>query len=155
MSPGADPTPGRRPLAVTATSTALGAAALLHVAWGLRVTLPGVDADSMVDAVVGSGDLPSPAACFAVAGALGSAAALVSGVPERAPRLRLAGQIGVALALGGRGTLGLLGRTDLVAPGPVSERFRTYDRVLYTPLCLALSAGALRGAFADWRTRTS
>jgi hypothetical protein len=52
----------------------------------------------------------------------------------------------VAAALGGRGLIGLLGRTDLVAPGPVSDRFLVWDRRLYTPLCLALCAGATRAA---------
>jgi hypothetical protein len=70
----------------------------------------------------------------------------VAGFPAGAPRLRTLGQIGVAAALGGRGVIGLLGRTDLVAPGPVSDRFLVWDRRLYTPLCLALGAGAVRAA---------
>jgi hypothetical protein len=135
----------RDPL-VTATSVVLAGAAALHVAWGARVSLPGVDGDRMAQAVVGSDDVPSPAACYAVAAALGTASALVAGVPGRLPRLRCLGQVGVAAALGGRGLIGLAGRTDLVAPGPVSDRFLVWDRRLYTPLCLALCAGAVRAA---------
>jgi hypothetical protein len=131
---------------VTATSAALAGAAALHVAWGARVSLPGVDGDRMAQAVVGSDDVPSPAACYAVAAALGTASALVAGVPGWLPRLRKLGQVGVAAVLGGRGLIGLAGRTDLVAPGPVSDRFLVWDRRLYTPLCLALCAGAVRAA---------
>jgi hypothetical protein len=138
----------------TTTSVALGVAAAAHVAWGLRIPIPGVPRDRMAEAVVGSDHLPTPAACFAVATALASAAALVGGAPRRAPKLRLAGQVGVALALGGRGALGLVGRTDLVAPGPTSASFRSWDRAVYTPLCLALCAGASRAAVSGWRTRS-
>jgi hypothetical protein len=129
-----------------ATSGALAAASALHVAWGLRVQIPGIDGDRMAEAVVGTGDVPTTAACYGVAAALGVASALVAGVPARTPRLRTLGQLGVAATLGGRGLIGLLGRTDLVAPGPVSDRFLVWDRRLYTPLCLALCAGATRAA---------
>jgi hypothetical protein len=129
-----------------ATSGVLAAAAALHVVWGLRLPIPGVDGDRMAEAVVGSGDIPPPAACYAVAAALGTASVLVAGAPSGLPRLRRLGQVGVAAVLGGRGLIGLAGRTDLVAPGPVSERFLVWDRRLFTPLCLALSAGAARAA---------
>jgi hypothetical protein len=132
--------------AVVATSAVLAGIGGLHVAWGLRLDLPGVDGDRMAEAVVGSLDVPSPAACFAVAGLLGAASALVAGVPARLPRIRRTGRLGVAAVLAGRGLLGLTGRTELVAPGPVSDRFRRWDRFVYTPLCLALAAGALRSA---------
>ena len=75
--------------------------------------------------------------------------ALVLGVPTNQPGLVLAGRSGVALALGGRAVLGLTGNTQLVAPGEVSESFRRWDRRLYTPLCLALSAGAARAIALD------
>jgi hypothetical protein len=131
---------------IRVTSGVLAAAAALHVAWGRRVSIPGIDGDRMAAAVVGSGDIPSPAACYAVAAALGTGSLLVAGVPSGLPRLRRLGQVGMAAALGGRGLIGLLGRTDLVAPGPVSDRFLVWDRRVYTPLCLALSAGAARAA---------
>jgi hypothetical protein len=134
---------------VRATAAAIGVAAAVHVAWGLKVEVPGVDGDRMAEAVVGSGPVPGPAACFAVAGALQAAAALVLGVPRSRPGLVRAGRCGVALALGGRAALGLTGRTDLVAPGELTDRFRRWDRRLYTPLCLALTAGTLRALALD------
>ena len=131
---------------VVATSAALAGVGLLHVGWGLRVPMPGVDRARVAAAVVGSDEMPSPAACFAVAAALAAAALLVAGVPSHWPRLRRIGQTGVAVVLGGRALLGATGRTDLVAPGPTSAQFRKWDRALYTPLCAALGAGALRAA---------
>ncbi len=148
---------GRRPASrdplVRVTSSVFGVAAAAHVAWGLRVTVPGVDAERMAEAVAGSGELPGPAACFAVAGALTAAAALVVGVPASRPALVRAGRGGVALALGGRAALGLTGHTDLVAPGELTDRFRRWDRRLYTPLCLALAAGAARAIALDAHSR--
>ena len=131
---------------VGATSAVLAGIGLLHVGWGLRVPMPGVDGARVADAVVGSDEMPSPAACFAVAVALAAAALLVAGVPSRWPRLRRVGQTGVAVVLGGRALLGATGRTDLVAPGPTSVQFRKWDRALYSPLCAALAAGAIRAA---------
>ena len=132
-----------------ATAAALGAAAALHAVWGLKITVPGVDGARMAEAVSGVGEPPGPAACFAVAGALSAAAALLVGVPASRPGLVRAGRSGVALALGGRAALGLTGNTQLVAPGEISESFRRWDRRLYTPLCLALSAGAVRAIALD------
>lgn len=140
------PTERDRDLLVDATSAILAGAAVLHLGWGLRVSIPGVDGDRLADAVVGSRELPAPSACFAVATALGAATALVAGVPARWPGVRRLGQAGVAIALGGRAAIGLAGRTGLVAPGPTSERFRRWDRRLYTPLCLVLCIGATRAA---------
>ena len=63
-----------------------------------------------------------------VAAAGGAAGAAVAGI--------------VAAVLGVRGCLGLVGRTDVVAPGSTSAAFRARDRRLYSPLCLALAVGA-------------
>ena len=134
---------------VRATAVTLAAAAAVHVAWGLQVQIPGVDGAAMTEAVAGHGDPPGPLACFAVAGALASAAALVEGLPVVPPVLVRAGRVGVALGLGGRGLLGLTGHTDLVAPGEITDRFRRWDRRVYTPLCLALAAGSVRALWID------
>jgi hypothetical protein len=142
--------PNPRDPVVVATSAALAGAAAFHVLAGLRIPIPGVDPAVLADAVAGTSDVPPPAACFAVAAALGAGAALVAGVPARGRGLQTAGQAIVVLALGGRGVLGLAGRTALVAPGPTtSPRFQRWDRRLFTPLCLALSAGALRALVRD------
>ena len=131
---------------VSATSATLAALGALHVAWGLRVEIPGIDGDAVVDAVVGSDTMPSPAACFTVAGLLGAAAVLVAGRPARHPFIRRAGQLGVAATLGARSALGFTGNTDIVAPAPTSDRFRELDRRYYSPLCAALALGALLAA---------
>jgi hypothetical protein len=136
----------RDPL-VDATSALLAAAGAIHVAWGLRVSIPGVDPAKVADAVGSGQAISSREACLAVAVALGAASALVAGHPRRWPWVRRTGQVGVAAVLAGRGALGLAGRTDIVAPGPTSERFQRWDRRVYTPLCLALSAGAARAAW--------
>jgi hypothetical protein len=141
-------TASRDPL-VRTTAAVLGAAAAVHVAWGLSLEVPGVDAERMAEAVVGRGPVPGPMACFAVAGALTAAGALLLGVPRSRPGLVRAGRCGVALAVGGRAALGLTGHTDLVAPGELTDRFRRWDRRAYTPLCLALTAGTLRALALD------
>ena len=140
--------PARDPL-VRATVGAFAVASAVHAAWGLRIQIPGVDGPALAEAVAGVGEMPGPVACFAVAGALASAAALVAGVPPLPSRLVLAGRAGVVIGVGGRGLLGIIGRTDLVAPGEVTERFRRWDRRLYTPLCLGLAAGTVRALWLD------
>ena len=121
----------------------LGGLAALHAAWGLGASWPCADRDALADAVVGRPEVPPAAACWAVAGALGAAAALVGGRSQSLPRLRRAGAAGVVLVLTGRGLLGLAGRTDLVSPGSSSTRFRELDRRRYSPLCLVLAGLAL------------
>ena len=126
------------------TAAVLAVLAALHVAWGMGSSFPMTDDDHLADAVAGSPVTPSPAACFAVAGALASASALVAGAPRRDSRIRQAGTIVVAGVFAGRALLGFTGRTDLVAPGgAVSERFSHLDRTRYSPLCALIAAGAL------------
>ncbi|WP_405712646.1 MULTISPECIES: DUF3995 domain-containing protein [unclassified Streptomyces] len=120
--------------------TSLTALAGLHVAWGLGSAWPLPDRETFSDVVVGRPDPPGPVACFAVAGALGTAALLVAGRPRRRPALSRAGAAGVAGVLALRGAAGLSGRTDLLATGSTSPRFRRLDRLAYSPLCLALAA---------------
>ncbi|MEU6998955.1 DUF3995 domain-containing protein [Nonomuraea sp. NPDC046570] len=114
----------------------------LHVAWGLGSSWPLPDRESLADAVAGTTSLPGRGACFAVAGALGTAALLVTGRPRRTPALSRIGAAGVAGVLALRGAAGLSGRTDLLSPGSDSPRFRRLDRIAYSPLCLALAASA-------------
>jgi hypothetical protein len=117
----------------------------LHALWGLGASWPARDRETLADLVTGRKSVPGPAACFAVAGLLASAGALVAGHPRRFPRLRRAGTGSVAAVLGTRAALGLAGRTDLVSPGSLSPRFRRLDRRYYSPLCLLLAAAAARG----------
>ena len=125
-----------------ATAGVLSGAAALHVAWGLGSTWPLPNAAALADTVVGSASVPPPTACFAVAGALGTAAALVLGFPPQLPHVRKAGQLGVALVLGTRAVFGFAGRTNQLSPGSESPQFQYWDRRLFSPLCLALAAGA-------------
>ncbi len=125
------------------TAATLCSLAGLHVAWGLGSSFPFSARDDLSEAVIGRGSVPSPAACFAVAGALTIAGALVADVPGLPRGIQRAGVTGVAAVLASRAALGFAGRTDLASPGSVSTRFRRLDRRVYSPLCLALAAGAL------------
>jgi Protein of unknown function (DUF3995) len=114
----------------------------LHVVWATGSSWPLRDEGELLDQVVGrpGGTAPSPAACLAVAGALTTAAALVSGRPRRWPWLSRAGSAGVVAALATRGALGIAGRTDALVRGSSSQRFRDRDRRVYGPICLTLAA---------------
>ena len=126
-----------------ATAASLFSLAGLHVAWGRGSSFPCSRRDDLSEAVVGRRDVPSPGACFAVAGALTVAALLVADVPVVPRGVQRAGVTGVAAVLAGRAALGFAGRTDLASPGSVSSRFRRLDRRIYSPLCVALAAGAI------------
>ncbi len=89
---------------------------------------------------------PSSAACLAVAGLLLVAAALVEGHPRRRPGLARVGATGVVTVLALRGGLGMAGRTELLAPGSTSSEFRSRDRRIYSPVCLALAGLSLPAA---------
>jgi hypothetical protein len=125
------------------TAATLGALAAFHLAWGRGSTFPFPDAAALADAVAGRRAVPPRGACFAVAGALTAAALLVADRPRLPRGIQRLGVTGVAAVLATRGALGLAGRTDVVSPGSASARFRRLDRRVYSPLCLALAAGAL------------
>ena len=125
------------------TAAALAGISGLHVAWGLESSFPSSDHESLADSVAGTTAVPDPPECFAVAASLLGAATLVMDVLPLNRRLRGAGVSAVALVLGTRGVLGVLGRTGTIVPWTPSERFTKLDRRYYGPLCLALSAGAL------------
>jgi len=124
-----------------ATSITLIAIGGLHVAWGLGSAFPFASRAELADAVIGTSDVPPPAACGAVAGALFVAAGLAADVPIGPRSLRRLGRATVASVLAARGVVGLLGLTDAVSPGSTSERFRSLDRRFFAPLCLLLAEG--------------
>jgi hypothetical protein len=134
---------GRRVLmrraGVATTSAALFTLAGMHAAWGAGTSWPLPDRDALADAVIGAAEVPPPAACFAVSGALAAAGALVAGWPGRRPASRRLGTSVVVGVLAGRGVLGLSGRTWLVSPASTSARFARLDRRVYSPLCLGLA----------------
>ena len=125
------------------TASVLAALSGFHLAWGLGSSFPFRSRAELADAVVGTSAVPPPSACFAVAGALAAGAALVANVVPIAPTLRRSALRGVASVLGLRGALGLMGKTEMLAPGGSSERFVRLDRRIYAPLCLGLSVGCL------------
>jgi hypothetical protein len=124
-------------------ATVLAGLGALHVSWGFGGRWPLPDRVQLADAVAGRAAAPSPAACFAVAGALATAAALVAGRPRRAAPVRRLGAGAVVATFTARGVAGLAGRTDLLAPGSSSARFRELDRRYYSPLCLAIAGLAV------------
>jgi Protein of unknown function (DUF3995) len=139
-----------RTLRLVGNSTAAGlvAAGAMHAAWGSGMRWPGTDATSLARKVVGGSAFPSTRDCFAVAGLLGAAASLVmarthpnSAAARIAPD-PIAG-LSVSLlgsVLGARGLLGFLGSaTNLVHTTP---EFRRLNFSIYSPLCIALAAGA-------------
>ena len=120
----------------------------LHVAWGLGSTAPFSTGEDLCDAVLGrvppGGAIADAPACFAVAGALATAASLVVDRPPWPDGVRRLGLLVLTGTLAVRGAVGLAGRTDVLVPGSDSARFRHNDRRLFAPLCLALAAGAAR-----------
>ena len=139
-----------RPAAV-ATATALGGLAALHVLWATGSTFPVRDADEFAETFLGVDGVgsPGPGACLAVAGALGAAAGAVlvrgASTPSHAPStttsLASLAVRGASAVLGARGLAGLL--VSGTGLRRTSERFRSLDLSVYSPLCLALAGGLL------------
>ncbi|MGW4894509.1 DUF3995 domain-containing protein [Kitasatospora sp. NPDC004240] len=126
-------------------AAALAGTGALHAVW-TTTPWPLRTPKDFADTVVGGGEgVPSVAACLTVAGALSTAAYVVgarSGVlPTAGPAwLRAAGAGAAAAALLARGAAGpvLFGRGMIAR----TDRFRRMDSRYYSPLCLALGAGA-------------
>jgi len=118
----------------------------LHLAWAAGSPWPLNDRDNLADAVIGGTEVPGPAACVGVAVALGAGAALVAGLPRSRPGLSRLGAAGVSTVMATRGALGIASSTGLITIGTPSERFRSLDLRLYSPLCLALAALSLPAA---------
>src|SRR5277367_3473830 len=128
-----------------AAATTLVGLGVLHGAWGLGAAWPCADRAALAAAVQGvSGErFPGPAACFAVATALVTAAALVSAQTHGPASLRSVARPGAAAVgavLGARGAVGLL-RPGLLPAGE-QPPFARLNALVYSPLCLAL-AGAV------------
>jgi Protein of unknown function (DUF3995) len=125
------------------TASILTALSALHLAWAFGSSFPFRSRAELADAIVGTSDVPPPSACLAVAGALAATAALLAEVVPLAPSVRRTAIRGAASVLGFRGALGLMGKTEMLAPGSNSERFVRLDRRIYAPLCLVVSIGCL------------
>jgi hypothetical protein len=131
--------PSSSPLAPRCAAAAFTALGALHVLWATGSSWPAAEAGT-ISGRSGASASPGPVACLAVAGLLGTAAALVTGRPRAHPGLARTGSAGVTATFALRGALGLVGRTDLLSPGSTSARFRALDRRYYGPLCLGLAA---------------
>lgn len=118
--------------------------AALHVAWGIGVTWPGRDAQDLAQKVVGGSDgepMPPPLACYAVAGALlvAAGALVLTLFPSGfQPLLRLIGFVAAGVFL-------LRGALGYAVPrlADTGQDFDRLNRVLYSPLCLALGGMTL------------
>ncbi|MEU9041230.1 MULTISPECIES: DUF3995 domain-containing protein [unclassified Kitasatospora] len=131
-------------------SGALAATGALHAVWAVT-PWPLKTPEEFADTVVGAGEgVPPAAACVAVAGLLGAAAYLVGAeagvLPEAGSRrLRRAGVRTVAGVMLARGIGGVALFGTVIER---SERFTRLNRRYYSPLCVALGAGA---AAVGWR----
>jgi hypothetical protein len=123
-----------------ATTLGLGAAGALHLAWALGSTFPARSSRELADLVGGTDAMPGPTACAAVAGALAISAV---GVSTRGTWPRRIATM-TAATLIGRGVGGLV--VSATGTGSATARFRYWDLRLYSPLCLALGAGAALAA---------
>lgn len=139
----------RRALCGPAAGVLAGVAGL-HAMWGAGAVWPARDRRQLADAVAGTEQMPPPGACFAVAGVLLAAAALVAGAGGQRRFVRLA-RAGVAAGLLVRGVTGVTGATGLLVPWAPSTSFRARDRRWYGPLCLALGSAAALSATAEAR----
>jgi Protein of unknown function (DUF3995) len=142
------PAASSRRVAGDATAAALLGIGGLHAAWGLGFTWPGTDAASLASKVIGGTNLATPAECFVVAGLLATASGFIHA------RTRPTGRLGRVIhapipalgvcSIGGvlalRGALGWIGSASNLLR--TTSEFRRNNLVLYSPLCLALAAGA-------------
>jgi hypothetical protein len=126
------------------TGFVLAGLSALHVAWGRGSSFPFRDRHELADAVVGTTDLPSKNACFAVASLLALASAIMLKLLPLPRVLRSFALASLSGILTLRAGTGLTGSTAVLVPGSDSERFKRLDRQFYAPLCLALALGALR-----------
>lgn len=127
-------------LVALAVPAALGALSALHVAWGLGSHWPASSERALATRVLGEAQMPPAAASLAVAAAL-----LVAGVVVRRAAGSGASTTVRRAALGVSAVLLLRGVAfiPLDLANGLSEPFARWDLVLYSPLCLALGAGAL------------
>ncbi|MFF2076248.1 DUF3995 domain-containing protein [Kitasatospora sp. NPDC058162] len=131
-------------------SAGLAVTGALHAVW-VVTPWPLRTPEEFADTVVGTGEgVPPAAACLAVAGLLGTASYLVAAeagvLPALGPRqLRRAG---VRTVAGGLLARGLGGPVVFGRLSERSARFRRLNVRYYSPLCVALGAGA---AAVGWR----
>lgn len=136
-----------RPRTGAATASVLAGLAGLHAYWARGGLWPGHDPASLGETVVGPrADVPAGPAVWAVAGLLGASAAAVATTtalrdPPGVARTMTRATGGVLLA---RGLAGI----PLSLIHGLDTRFGRLNAILYSPLCVALSLGAVHAAGA-------
>jgi hypothetical protein len=128
----------------TSIAAALTGIAALHVAWAVGSSFPFADRSALADTVSGQSEPPGPGPTLVVAAMLLSAAGAIADVLPIGTTTRRSAVLGTALVLGGRGVIGVAGRTGRIVPWTPSARFNQLDKRYYGPLCLLLAGGALR-----------
>ena len=130
---------------------------MLHAAWALGAAWPAQDRQALAAAVAGTRQLPGPAACWTVSGALAVAAGVTAGAGGDRP-VAVAARVGVVTALLLRAVTGVTGQTHRLVSWTPSLRFVDLDRRWYGPVCGVL-AGSRPQAYAartgDLCTRTA
>lgn len=113
----------------------------LHVAWGLGERWPARDEKALAALVVGYrlDRMPSPVQCFAAAVAILAAAAMVAllAINSQLSGLMMLVGAGVTAVFTARGVAGYLPAWRTRFP---RQPFATFDRRLYSPLCLVIAA---------------
>lgn len=120
--------------------------AALHAYWGLGGYWPAASAERLAKAAVGTPGIrrmPDAMACFLVAALLAGVASwplFAAGLLVEAwPRwLTVLAGVGIATVFAGRG---LAGYTSAWRGRFSEQPFATYDRLIYSPLCLLLGSG--------------
>lgn len=127
-----------RALGLTVPAGLAGIAAV-HAAWALGWRWPGGSDQAFAERVIGTGEVPPEWATWAVAGLLATAAGMVRSTAKgRDSAVIRAGSWTVAGVLLTRGVGGLA--TSLA--GGRQNIYQRLDVAVYSPLCLALGAGA-------------
>lgn len=120
-------------------SAVLASISALHLAWGAGSSWPATDRRTLAEEIAGKTEMPPPHACFAVAGALAGAAAIVAGLGGERPLARFA-RGAVAATMLVRGVTGITGSTRLLVSWTPSDHFNALDKRRYGPLCLAIGS---------------
>ncbi|MDV9200724.1 DUF3995 domain-containing protein [Streptomyces sp. Wh19] len=142
--------------AAVVVATVLTSDGLLHVLWSTGTTWPAHDATSLSYAVLGIAAPFTPPVLLPLATLLFTGAALVTGRARlgrthRLGRLLQTGTVAVACGTAVRGVVGIAWacglRTGL--DSGAGDTFHWLNLALYTPLCLVLTAAALRVAAGE------
>jgi hypothetical protein len=120
----------------------LGSIGGLHLLWALGSPWPAADRAALADAIGGFAEVPRPAACIAVAALLALSASATAGFPRSCPPIVRCVRAATWIVLALRGIVGITGNMPQARR---SATFAALDRRVYSPICLAIAAGAFVG----------